>query len=545
MNNGLVQETSVTADWSDPRVPPVEACVHRYALERWARETPDAVFVRFDDGEEWTYARMLRETRAVAAGLHALGVRQGETVLMWLPNGRDALRTWFGIVHLGAIYVPINTAYRGGVLQHVVCNANARVMVLHGGLLDRLAGLEVPALRTLVVTTDTAVTAPGFARHGAEALDGDPATLPADIDIKPWHTQAVIYTSGTTGPSKGVESSYVHLYTTSAEPFPFLQQSDRCLVNGPLFHVGGTVPTSAALWRGASLALVESFKVDTFWDTVRSTRATFAVLLSSMVTLIDKQPPSPADRDHTLRNIYMIPLQADVAAFHQRFGVDVYTVFNMSEISSPTLSERNPQALGSCGKPRPGVHVRLVDDNDCEVPAGQVGEMLVRTDRPWALAHGYYRNPEATAIAWRNGWFHTGDAFRRDEAGNLYFVDRLKDAIRRRGENISSFEVEVEVCRHAAVQEAVAVAVPSELGEDEVLVVVVPRAGVTLDPAQLVGHLAERLPHFMVPRYVRTVDALPKTPTQKIEKHVLRSQGLTPDTWDRERAGIVIKRQKL
>jgi len=191
------------------------------------------------------------------------------------------------------------------------------------------------------------------------------------------------------------------------------------------------------------------------------------------------------------------------------------------------------------------VDVRLVDRNDCEVAVGEIGEMILRTDRPWAMNHGYYKNPEATAEAWRNGWFHTGDAFRQDADGYYYFVDRVKDAIRRRGENISSFEVEAEVIAHPDVREAAAVGVPSEFSEDEVLVAVAPIEGKTIDPAELILFLAERMPHFMVPRYLRIMDNLPKTPTEKVRKHALRDEGVSDDAWDREAAGIKIKRERL
>jgi crotonobetaine/carnitine-CoA ligase len=185
----------------------------------------------------------------------------------------------------------------------------------------------------------------------------------------------------------------------------------------------------------------------------------------------------------------------------------------------------------------------VVDDNDCEVAPGQVGELILRSDSPWAMNHGYYKNPEATAKAWRNDWFHTGDGFRYDEDGNFFFVDRIKDAIRRRGENISSFEVENEVVAHPDIAEAAAIPVPSELGEDDVMIVVAPVNGATIDSKQLFEFLVPRMAHFMLPRYVRVVAELPKTPTQKVQKHLLKSDGVTADTWDREDAGIEIKRE--
>ena len=254
-----------------------------------------------------------------------------------------------------------------------------------------------------------------------------------------------------------------------------------------------------------------------------------------MVTLLAKAPPSPLDRAHRMRHALMIPLSEDPVAFRERFGCEIYTLFNMTEISSPLVSGASPSPLGTCGQPRAGMQVRVVDENDCEVAPGAVGELVVRSDRPWALMHAYVGDAEATARAWRNGWFHTGDAFRTDTQGNFFFVDRMKDSIRRRGENISSFEVEAEVNSHPAVQECAAVAVPSPLGEDEVLVAVVPRPGQALEPRALVEHLIPRMAHFMVPRYVRIVDALPKTPTEKVEKVALAARGVTPATWDADR----------
>ena len=205
----------------------------------------------------------------------------------------------------------------------------------------------------------------------------------------------------------------------------------------------------------------------------------------------------------------------------------------------------NSTVLHAAGRPRAGVEARVVDENDCEVPVGEVGELVLRADCPWTMTHGYYKNPEATAKSWRNGWFHTGDGFRMDAEGNFYFVDRIKDAIRRRGENISSYEVETEVLAHPDVAECAVVAVRSDVSEDEVLAVVAPVAGRTLKPEDLIHFLLPRMAHFMVPRYVRIVDELPRTPTAKVRKIELREAGVTPDVWDREAAGIRVRREKI
>jgi crotonobetaine/carnitine-CoA ligase len=312
-----------------------------------------------------------------------------------------------------------------------------------------------------------------------------------------------------------------------------------------MFHVGGVGICSGMLYRGGSVATIKTFSTNTFWKMVRDTHTTVVFLLGVMAQFLAKLPPTPDDADNPLRIVFMAPLVNDVEAFSKRFGVYVYTLFNMTETSNPIVSGPNPSKRGTCGRSRAGVEVRLVDENDCEVPIGEVGELIIRTDRPWAMNNGYFKNPEATAKAWRNGWFHTGDVLRKDADGDFFFVDRLKDTIRRRGENISSLEVEIEVTAHPNVREAAAVAVPSEHGEDEVMVVVAPVPEHEIDPRQLIEFLQDRLPHFMIPRYIRVLPELPKTPTTKVQKNLLREAGVTSDTWDREAVGIKIKRDRL
>ena len=529
----------------DPRMPTPEACVQRYMIERLAKAQADKVYANFVDGSEWTYAQTLDIAVRAANALRKLGVKQGERVLVWLPNSADCLRIWFGLNFLGAVFVPINLAYKGNLLQHAVGLSEARLGIVHADLYPRLADIDRQSLRELVVVGGEPKPIEGLTTRGADALASDDATPPAlERDIAPWDLQSIILTSGTTGPSKGVLSSYVHLYNM-AKAAPFLSGEDRYMLNLPLFHSGGVMPVTAMLIHGGSIAMVDAFDTDSFWDMVRRRGITTSILLGVMGGFLLKRPPRPDDKAHTLRTCTYVPLNDTAPQFHERFGTEIHTHFNMTEISMPIVSEPNPTALGSAGRPRPGVEVRIVDENDCEVPVGEVGQLAVRTDCPWAMSHGYAGSPEATATAWRNGWFHTGDGFRRDADGNFYFVDRLKDAIRRRGENISSFEVESEILAHPAVQEAAAVVVKSEIAEDGVMAVVALRPGAPFDPAELIEFLRPRMAHFMIPRYVRIVDALPRTPTAKIEKVKLRGEGLTADTWDREEAGVKVKREKI
>ena len=529
----------------DARMPRPEQCVQRYMIERWAHQQPQKVFAIFADGERWTYAEMQSKAIRTANALRAFGVNQGERVLVWLPNGADALRIWLGLNYLGAVFVPINTAYRGTLLEHAIALSEARLMITHADLCPRLNDVARKSVREIVILGGAHSPLDGLAVHPASALDSADERAPAlERPIAPWDMQSIIFTSGTTGPSKGVMSSYVHLHQMAASA-PFLSGGDRYMINLPLFHSGGVMPITAMLIHGGSIAMVDSFDTDSFWPTVRKAGITTSILLGVMGGFLLKRPPSPDDKDHPLKTCTYVPLNETAPQFHARFGTDIYTHFNMTEISMPIVTGANPTALGSAGRPRPGVEVRIVDENDCELPVNAVGELVVRTDCPWATSHGYAGNPPATAAAWRNGWFHTGDGFRRDADGNFYFVDRLKDAIRRRGENISSFEVESEVLAYPAIREAAAIAVRSEIAEDEVCAVVAVREGEAFDPAELIAFLRPRMAHFMVPRYVRIVDALPRTPTSKIEKVKLRAEGLTADTWDREAAGIVIKREKI
>ncbi|MGO4675459.1 AMP-binding protein [Bosea sp. 2YAB26] len=530
-------------------VPGSDACVLRHMLERQARTNPDRRFVQFWPGATWSYGETLRQVRLHAAALAAAGVKQGDHVLCWMGNGPDLLATWFAINYLGAVYVPLNTAARGRPLEYVLDDADAALMVGHRALVPRLAEVNPGKLRQVLLVGESeqrepqlaGVTVAPFELPAVVADD----TLALERAIEPWDTQAIMYTSGTTGNAKGVVSSYVQLYTMGPDAFDCIGPEDCCLVCGPIFHCGSTLYVYAMLACGGSIGMVREFRTADFWDAVRGTGSTLVLLLGVMATFLLKQPASASDREHPLKKAFIVPFGEDAVSFRERFGVDLHTVYNMTEIASPLSAGPGISEQGLAGLPRPWFELRVADAHDCEMPRGEVGELLVRSHRPWALMKGYYGNAEATVAAMRNGWFHTGDAFRQMPDGRFFFVDRLKDVIRRRGENISSFELESEILAHPGVREAVAVAVPSEHGEDEVLAVVTPIAGGALDQTELVSFLAERIAHYMVPRFIRIVDELPKTASGKLQKHVLRSEGVTADTFDRDAAGIRIRAERL
>ena len=532
--------------WFNPDMPPRDDCVLGAMLERAARENPQRVFALFEDGSAWTYANTLLYTRQWARGLQQLGVAKSDSVLVWLPNGPEILRSWFALSWLGGIYAPVNVSYRGALLEHVIANSGAKVMIAHAGLIERLKGLDLASLERVVAIGEAPNVRLSVPLAPATALAGDADALEPVPEVMPWDTMAVIYTSGTTGPSKGVLCSYLHYYTVGMLAVGFMAPHERCLISMPLFHLGATGGVYGSLARQASIAVVDGFSTDRFWDQIRSMNcAVQCGLVGSVTAFLAKRPPAPDDRNNPLRRVLVAPVDEKIVELAKRHDFEYFTGFGMSEAPIPLVSEVNPTDSGYCGRPRSGIECRIVDANDIEVATGTVGELMVRANLPWSMNSGYVNAPEATARAWRNGWFHTGDAFYKDDAGRYFFVDRIKDSIRRRGENISSLEVEKVVLQFPDVLDAAAIPVPSHYSEDEVMIVVQARPGRRIAPAALIEFLIPRMAHFMVPRFVRLMDELPKTPTNKVQKTQLREQGITPDTWDREGAGIVLKRDRL
>jgi crotonobetaine/carnitine-CoA ligase len=278
----------------------------------------------------------------------------------------------------------------------------------------------------------------------------------------------------------------------------------------------------AAMQAGATAIVRRRFSASEYWNTVRESGANVSFLLGAMANLLARQEPRPDDAENPMERMLLVPLVDELDAFKRRFGVRVCTCYGSTEVNVPIASDFTVSDPTVAGKAMPGFDLRVADENDREVPAGQVGELLVRAREPWVIATEYHANPEATLRAFRNLWLHSGDAFRRDAEGNYYFVDRIKDYIRRRGENISSFEVEREVNAHPDVLESAAVAIKSELSEDDLKVVVVPKPGRRIDAGELRELLRTRVPKFMLPDVVDVVEELPKTPTGKIQKHLLR-----------------------
>jgi crotonobetaine/carnitine-CoA ligase len=336
--------------------------------------------------------------------------------------------------------------------------------------------------------------------------------------------------------------THAHAYEYALSVIELLEMTGEDVYYAPLplFHIAGQwAGVYACCIMGATIVVPKNFSLTGFWDEVKRHKATCTFLLGAMANFLHAQPPRADDTDNPLERALLVPLLPETEDFKARFGCLVSTTWGSTEVNVPMRSGFELANNRTCGRLADDRYeVRIVDGDDKELPPGMRGEAVVRAREPWILMAGYWNDPAATALAWRNLWLHSGDMLMRDKAGNFYFVDRTNDAIRRRGENISSLEVEREVNAHAQVLESAVIPVASEHSEQEVMAVVVPQPGARLDPAELIEFLAPRMAYFMVPRYIDTVADLPKTETGKIQKFTLRARGITETTWDRDAAGI-------
>ncbi len=536
-------------------LPPEALAPH--AVSRWAASAPDSVAIAHVGGSATTYGALDHACRQWAAAFRHLGVEAGSVVATMLPNGPTAFEVWLGLGWLRAIEAALNPALKGRFLVAALDGSSATMLVTVSGLLDVVADVmaDLPALRRVVVvaSADGGGEARGDAiqptraqrvleEAGIEVIDGATALRSAapaeDMDGPSYRDIAtLLYTSGTTGPSKGVLVTWASVYQTwSWVPADALTQGEGLYCAFPMFHTSGKSALNATLVRGARFVWRDRFSAADLWADIRRTDCVAACLVGPMLAYVHSQPAHPSDRDNPLRSIMCGPMIPEIEQFEHRFGVRVATCYSMTEIGTPLATGWDHGPPGTCGRPRqdyPWTEVRVVNEADEPVAAGQVGELVVRTTEPWALTAGYHRLPGHTAEAWRNGWFHSGDAFRCDDDGWYFLVDRMSDAIRRRGENISSFEVESAVRDYPGVADCAAVGTPAVHGDEEVLVVVETADGHRVDPAALRHWLEPRLPRFMLPRFVRVVDALPRNETSlRVQKFRLRAEGVTPGTWE-------------
>lgn len=512
-------------------------------LRRQAERQPDKPLLRFE-GTSTSYAEAEGLASTVAFNLHRLGIRKGDHVAVFMDNSPDMLWTIFGLAILGAVCIPLNTAAKGDQLLYYLRQSKASALVVDGHLTSQIAP-HLPKQLHIVVRTsgleqdqDTALLAGGvdFGELKMPLKPSEALASPLFSDV-----QLIMYTSGTTGPSKGVLCTHSQEQTGGL----FMAQQmgygpgDVLFTCLPLFHANALrVTVNAALWAGATIALARRFSARQFWNDIRSSGATQFNALGAMANIILRNPPSASDRDHKVRLCNVIPaLPTEInQEFSTRFGMAVTSMYGSTEACCPMFAvDVPPENSSSCGRLVDPFEVRVADDNDFELPHGQIGELLIRTREPWLIFQGYFDMPAETLGALRNGWFHSGDRGYRDEDGFFYFVDRKKESIRRRGENISSYEVELTISQHPAIVEVAAVPHPSELGEDDVLVFVVKRDGQAISEQQLIAFCEQRMAKFMIPRYVCFLDQIPKTPSEKVEKYKLRqlAEAAPERLWDR------------
>jgi crotonobetaine/carnitine-CoA ligase len=510
-------------------------------LESRARSHPDTVFLRFAAGD-LTFAAAHGRTERLAAGLAALGVTKGDVVPVLLSNTPEFVLTWLALCRLGAVACMVNTAFRGPALAHALGLTDAHTVVVHDAYVSQLEEVAhaLPHLERVVVLGESVRRSV----HGATMLDwhhvdAPVATLPPHAGHSATDPAMILFTSGTTGPSKGCVLSHRYTLRQAALMAHHLgfRDDDVFYCPFPLFHIDATVLTvGPALVLGATAAIGERFSVSGFWPEVRQFGATVFDFMGATLTMLHKQPEQPDDDENLVRLGWGVPVPEFADEFERRFGLQLVELYGSTDAGLPMYHPIDvPRRQGSCGTVIDAYDVLLVDADGFEVPVGEPGELLVRPNEPSLIADGYFGMPDATSSARRNLWFHTGDLLRRDADGFHYFVGRRTDSIRRRGENISAFEVEEVVKLHPAVLDAAAYGVPSELTEDDVMVAVVVRPGATFEPGDLAAFCANRIARHMVPRYVDVVHELPRTPTEKVRKDALRERGLTPTTWDRER----------
>jgi crotonobetaine/carnitine-CoA ligase len=517
-----------------------------HVLRHRVADRPDQPWLVFED-RAVTYREADRLANRLARGMEAQGIAAGDTLLTMLPDGLDLVVAWLACAKLGVVEVPVNTAYRGDILAHVIKDSRAGSMLIGERWLDRVAALggDVGALRRCFACPQDGAQPASLAALETFKLDslygGD--DRPIERAVQPGDLKAIMYTSGTTGKSKGVMVSHVHAYEYANGCASVIEigADDIYYTAGlPLFHVAGKwgVLLGAAI-KGATAIVPRQFSASNFWADIRRHRATATYLLGAMANFLQRQPRRADDSDHSLRKILMCPLLADLDDFIARFGVRVATAYGSTEVNAPLA-----MPLGSkvrhhqiVGKVRSDLfEVAIIDDDDRAVAAGLTGQIAVRPKVPGVTMLGYWQQPEATVAMWRNLWLHSGDAGHQDGDGNFHFTDRLRDTIRRRGENISSMEVEGIIAQHPDVAECAVYPVRSEHGEDEVMAALVLKPDRAAGPQQLIDFLEPRMPRFMVPRFLDIVAALPKTPTGKVRKHLLREAGITATAFDRESA---------
>jgi crotonobetaine/carnitine-CoA ligase len=539
-----VGEGSVTPAWARAveLFPPSDRILSTI-LTRQAERYGDRVLLV--SGEmRWTYAQTAAIAAASAQTLADVGIRPGDRVALMCSNRPEFLQVYLGCAWLGAIAVPINTALRGFQLSHIFRNSHPALLVIEATLLAAIGTVDGDVALPSQTWTIGPVAETSEVKVSSVPLPALAAKAPAGT-VRPGDTVAILYTSGTTGPAKGVCCPQAQLFwwgVYSARALG-IRDGDVLFTTLPLFHTNALNAFYQAVLNGCTYVLEPKFSASGFWATARRHNAAVGYLLGAMASMLLAQPGSADDSAHQLRVALGggVPPQIH-RPFIERFGVPLVDGYGSTEtnfvFAGPIPSDRP----GTMGYLADGVEARIVDADDSELSDGQAGELVLRALEPFAFAAGYFGMPEKTVEAWRNLWFHSGDRVVRDPDGHYRFIDRMKDSIRRRGENVSSWEVEQTIQSHSAVAACAVYPLPSELGEDEVAAAILLEPGQSLQPIDVIRHCEGQIAYFAIPRYVRIVSLMPLTENGKIKKGALRDAGVTTDTWDREAAGVRVRR---
>lgn len=503
-------------------------------LHHWARNHPDHDFLRAPGRNPLTYGQAEQSVEQLAAGLTGLGIGAGDCVALLMTNSPEQVLVWMALNRIGALHVPLNSALSAELLARSVALVSPSLIVADVDVAELAQSvLHASGGRTahLVLNGDEELAHTNLTVDGLK-VEG-PVPRPARGALDP---ATMLFTSGSTGRPKAcvlshrylVRAGEIHAYYLSLGP------NDALFTPFPLFHIdAATLTVSAALAVGATAALSPRFSASRFWDEVRYCGTTVFNFMGATANILWKKAPSATDKDHAVRLAWGVPMPACEPEWRERFGFPLIEVYGLTDAGLPVYQPLDlPRRAGSCGQVIAEYELCIADEAGQSLPPGTTGEILIRAREPGLVTNEYFAMPDVTADAFRGGWFHTGDFGRLDADGFLYFHAQGAEVICRRGENIAASDVEEGVNIHPDVRESAAVGVPSELTEDDIKVFIVAQPGVCIQPATLWAHCAKVLPRHMVPRYVQIVPDLPKTPTQKIERHKLRELGLTPDTWD-------------
>lgn len=547
---GMTAQMPIEAT-AHPAVVPAGGDTLMAALRRAVEEAPDRLFLDFE-GDRHSFGDFDRTSSQLATAFRELGVKAGDTVSSMLDNNVDCLRVWFAVNKLGAIWAPVNTALRKDFLAAQLSDTGSALMVCEDRYLERLEEIadSLPDMRHVLVRGTPSAETVGRAK--VAPLDGarDRPVLADPVEPVPGDLSCILYTSGTTGPSKGcmISHNYICHQTIQCCMTTPVYPDDVIWSPMPLFHIGAlTGAVLPALLMKERAAIASRFSVSGFWPEIERSGARIAIVLASMIPLLATAPDNDAMTRcfGQIHSVWGLPFTPETkAVWQERFGVKWINCYGFGQTEGGKIvtvipgEPLPPQA--SQGRIADEFEAIIVDDNDNEVPPGTIGEILFRPRRPYTMFSGYWKRPEATAQTWRNLWMHSGDQGKIDADGWFYFIGRKKDSIRRRGENISTFECELVFTKHPAIKEAVVHAVPSPLGEDDVKVTAILKEDVVLTEEELCRWCIEHFPYFAVPRYYEFRQDIPRTTTGKPMKYVLQDEGCTPTTWDIEASGIKV-----